>query len=235
MFSFTRPQSPKTTKTSTFDPLAMGKKSSLTSFKAKKAWLKPPTLPAQKAVKSKAANTLQTEEILTTDEEEDEDEVDDPPDQNLMTPTTRTMIKKKKLMLKKTKMKNEKTVDTGVEVEAEVEAEAEVEEEAEDEVVIEVATKEAIEIKKIITTIMPTRTTMSMVNRLKAMPLDLKPDEVVNDHEEALIEVEAEVEAEVEDEVEDEAETITSLSLVTISQPRPKLKTKFSVFESPSR
>jgi hypothetical protein len=63
------------------------------------------------------------------------------------------------------------------------------------------------------------------VNRLKVMPLDQKPGEVVNDHEAALIgEAEAEEGAEEEVEAEDEAEAITNLNL--LQKSRPRLKTK---------
>jgi hypothetical protein len=189
-------------------------------------------------VKFRAVNTLQTGETLTTDEAAADDEaaeVDDPPDQNLTMPIKMMNKKKKTMKLKKNRVIDEKIVDIEDEVEAEVEAEVEVEEvEAEDEAVTEVATKEATETRKetTLTTITPTITTrMPMGNRLKAMPVDLKPDEAVNDHE-VLIEAEAEeVEAAEEeaDEAEDEAETTTNPSLA-ISKPRSKLKTKFFQF-----
>merc|ERR1712061_424897 len=133
-FLCTRPQSPKTTKISTSDQSAMAKKSFLTSLKAKKVWLKPPMLPAQKVTKLKAVNTLQIGETSALDGD-DEDEVDDPPDQSLMMLTRMTTKKKTRPKLKKNNKKDEKIADE-VEVEDEVEAEEEVEEEAEDEVVI---------------------------------------------------------------------------------------------------
>lgn len=208
----------------------MAKKCFLTSLKAKKVWLKPPMLPAQKVLKLKAVNTLQIGETSALDGD-DEDEVDDPPDQSLMMLTRMTTKKKTRPNLKKNNTKDEKIADE-VEVEDEVEAEEEVEEEAaEDEVVIEVATKEAIETKKITPTKITTpRITMPMVNRHKVMPVDLKPGEAVNDHE-ALIGAEAEEEAEDEDEAEDEAEATTNLRML-LQKPKLRLKTKPLLFDA---
>jgi len=207
----------------------MAKKSSLTSLKAKKVWLKPPMLPAQKVTKLKAVNTLQIGETSALDGD-DEDEVDDPPDQSLMMLTRMTTKKKTRPKLKKNNTKDEKIADE-VEVEDEVEAEEEVEDEAEDEVVIEVATKEAIETKKITPTKITTpRIRMPMVNRHKVMPVDLKPGEAVNDHE-ALIGAEAEEEAGDEDEAEDEAGTTTNPSLAH-QKPKLRLKTKPYLFDA---
>lgn len=211
----------------------------MTSFKAKKVWPKLPMSPVQKALKSKARNTPQTGGTTTPDDVADEAEVG-PVGLDLTIKT-----RKNKKTLRTVRLKKNKPLDPTelVEVEAADEVEDEEEVEGEVEVVIEEvplpskkATKKSL-----------TPKTTKMVNKLREMDPDRKPDEVANDHE-AVSEVEAEG-AGAEDEVEDEAGPVTKASLVTktplhpppqqslqklklqLKNPRhQKLKTKLVVF-----
>lgn len=218
-FSFTKLPSPRTTRTNTFDPSATEKKYFLTSFKAKKVWPKLPTLPAQKAPKSKAPNTPQIDETTTPEGVAGEAEAD-PPGLDLTITTTKNTKSLKTARLKKNEL-SDQMVPFEVEAGDEVEAEEvfEVEDEAEE--ALEVLTEEALthhekakKAKKL-----PTPKTTRTVNKLKATDPDQKLDEAVTDHEVVSgVEAEEPEVAEAE-EVEDEAGPATKASLATKMPP----------------